>query len=122
MPRPNGEGARLRFAGEIGASPEQRQLAFIFGLPGLVEGQSARELPTNVTVIEEGTGRFFSSHGADQCWTDVVTHEQITAAAPTLYTISGTLYCVSPLADLGGNSSVTLTDLNFSGRLNWKSP
>src|SRR5690606_29537705 len=43
MPRPNGEGARLRFAGPATAEGETLNLAFIIALPRLEQGKSARE-------------------------------------------------------------------------------
>jgi len=119
MPRPAGEGARLRFAGMAGEAPDRRRLAFILGVPGLRQGETANELPTNVTVIEEGAGRFFGTRGASSCWTDIGAHENLSASD---YRISGILYCVAPLAGLNGNSSISFAELEFSGRLNWESP
>lgn len=58
MPRPDGDGARVRWSGPISTSGVARTLAFILGLPGLEPGQSGTELPTIVTLIEVGTGRF----------------------------------------------------------------
>lgn len=120
MPRPNGEGARLRFAGPLAAADGQRQLAFILGLPDLVEGETAVELPTNVTLMEEGTGRFFGTREADKCWTDIETHERLQPVESSTYRISGVLYCMAPLADLNGKSSISFADLRFTGRLDWQ--
>lgn len=124
MPRPDGEGARVRMSGPVGTEEEIRTLAFILGLPELEIGQTGAELATNVTLIEEGTGRFFGTRDSGSCWTDVSAHEPIEADddAGNLYRIKGTLYCVSPLAELNGNASVTFTELNFIGRLNWGRP
>jgi hypothetical protein len=118
MPRPDGEGARLRFAGTIEIDSKTRQLAFILGLPDLGPGEVRTELATNVTVIEEGTGRFFGTQGAQNCWTDIRTHEKLPAS--TVHRISGILYCVTSLAELNGNSSISFADLEFTGQLNWK--
>jgi hypothetical protein len=125
MIRPEDEGARLRFAGPLPAAEpgvEQRSLAIIFGIPDLREGETARELPTNVTFIEEGVGRFFSTQDTDSCWTDVMVQERITAGGPAEYRIGGVLYCVAPLAELNGSSSINFTDIEFTGRLSWEFP
>jgi len=119
MPRPEGAGARLRFAG---TTADGRSLAFILGLPDLMEGESGSELPTNVTVIEEGAGRFFGSRGANTCWSDIEVHELLPSTESAVYRIAGILYCVAPLADINGNSSISLTELQFSGRLDWAAP
>jgi len=122
MPRPDDEGARLRMSGPIGTGEEIRTLAFILGLPGLEIGQTGTELATNVTLIEEGTGRFFGTRDSGGCWTDISAHDPIGVGGDHLYRIDGTLYCVTPLAELNGNASVTFTELNFTGRLNWEQP
>lgn len=122
MPRPNGKGARLRFAGPAATADGERQLAFILGLPDLHPGETARELPTNVTLMEEGTGRFFGTRDAANCWTDIETHEQMQPADSSAYRISGVLYCVAPIAGLDGNSSISFADLTFTGRVTWEAP
>jgi len=122
MPRPDDEGARIRLSGPMGSGDDVRTLAFILGLPSLEVGRTGAELPTNVTLIEEGTGRFFSTQDNNNCWTDVSAHESIDGEDGSLYRIEGTLYCVSPLAELNGNANVTFTELKFTGRLNWEQP
>ena len=37
------------------------------------------------------------------------------------YSIGGTLYCVSPLAEINGDSSVLIPELAFLGLVNWNS-
>ncbi len=119
MPRPEGDGARLRFAGLTGDAAEPQTVAFILGIPDLEEGETGSELPTNVTLTVEGTGRFFSTQDTNGCWTDV---DQQVAAGPESsrrYRIRGTVYCVAPLGELNGTSSITFSELEFSGRLSW---
>jgi hypothetical protein len=125
MIRPFSEGARLRFAGPLpGGDPgtEPRSVAFILGLPGLQQGETASELPTNVTLSEVGTGRFYGTQERENCWTDVTRQDQIGSADSVEYRISGVLYCVAPLAELNGSSSVSFADIRFTGRLSWEIP
>jgi hypothetical protein len=125
MPRPHGEGARLRFAGPAKADGETLNLAFIIALPRLEQGRRAREMPAGVTLIEENAGVFFSTPEPSTCWADIdqqVPLEEAAEDGAPEYRISGLLYCLSPLAEVNGNRSVTLTDLRFSGRLDWREP
>ena len=121
MPRPDGNGARLRFSGPLEDAPDSRTVALILGIPELAEGATDTELPTNVTLVQEGTGRFFGTGDTDGCWTDIVSHELLATETAT-YLITGTVYCVSPLAELNGNASVTFTELAFSGKIRWEIP
>ncbi len=116
MPRPNGRGARLRFAGV--AADDGRQLAIIIAIPNLEQDKVGRELASNVTVIEEGSGRFFSSSDLDNCLTDITTLDELDVDR---YSIGGTLYCVSPLAEINGDSSVLIPELAFLGLVDWNS-
>lgn len=116
MPRPNGAGARLRFAGTVGTDGESRSLAFIIGLPDLRRGATAREIPAIVTLIEENSGRFFSTAEAPVCWSDV--YEQ-TLIEGDEFVVRGLVYCVSPLAELNGSGGVSFTDLEYTGRVDW---
>lgn len=120
MPRPNAAGARLRFSGTVMRDGVPADLAFIFGIPGLERGKTAVELPTNVTVIDEGRGRFFSTGDTDGCWSDIERQEE-TATAST-FVIGGILYCVAPLAELNGNGNIQLSEVHFTGLLDWSPP
>ena len=126
MPRPHGKGARLRFAGPATSKGETLELAFIIALPDLEKGSSGEELPAGVTLIEEKAGRFFTTPESPACWADIEQQDPVVGDAPPRadpqYRIEGLLYCVSPLAEVNGSSSITLTDLRFAGRLSWQTP
>jgi hypothetical protein len=122
MPRPDGDGARLRFAGPADPEDEKLRLVFILGLSDLVEGETASELPTNVTLMEEGTGRIFGTRYEVNCWTDIDLHEPIQPAVSSTYTIGGVLYCVKPLINLNGSSNISFAELEFTGQLDWELP
>ncbi len=114
MSRPNSAGIRLHFTGAV----DDEQLAFIIALPDLKPGQSGKEFASNVTVTVEGSGRFFSSPNMDSCWTDVTSGEQQTADDGR-YTLTGTLYCVTPLGELNGDTAVSITELSFTSLVDW---
>lgn len=113
MPRPDEEGARIRFAGTV----DNHRLAIIIAMPALRRGETGAELSSNVTLIEEGAGRFFSTADNETCWTDVTWVEQTGDANG--YGIGGTLYCVAPLVEVNGSASVSLSELQFRGLLDW---
>ena len=116
MPRPDGKGARLRFAGSIGA--DERQIAIIIAIPELSRDSPGTEYASNVTVIEEGRGRFFNTVDLSNCLTDITAMTAIDADGDR-HTISGSLYCLAPLAEVNGDSSVSITELRFEGLIDW---
>jgi hypothetical protein len=116
MPRPAGAGARLRFAGSAGEAG--RAIAIIIAVPQLQPGVLAPDLPANVTIIEEGRGRFFSTTDLDYCWVDV-DHAGPAVDGGTLSPVGGTLSCIAPLAETNGTTSVTVGELRFRGFVDW---
>lgn len=118
MPRPAGAGARLRFAGTD--HDGERQLAFIVAIPDLDRDSAGQELASTVTLIEEGSGRFFSTAIASNCVTEVSAMTALDDSGDR-FVVSGALYCVSPLAEVNGASSVSIPELRFSGLIDWSS-
>ncbi len=116
MPRPGGAGARLRFAGRAG--PDDVPLAVIIAIPGLERGVTGTDLASNITIIEEGRGRFFSTTNPDYCWVDI-DREAPVPAHETLSLLDGTMNCIAPLAETNGDTSVTIENLRFSGFVDW---
>ena len=114
MRRPDDAGARLRFAGPIG----DVRLAIIIAIPSLLPDEAELELPSNVTLIEEGDGRFFGTAGNEICWTDVIEQEPLADDA-YVHRLQGTLYCIAPVPEINGEGSVSVDELNFSGLIDW---
>jgi hypothetical protein len=114
MPRPDGQGARLFFSGHDEAGDQR--LAFILAIPGFDQDAAGRELGSTLTVIEEGSGRFFSTATDASCLTDITT---IDAPEAGRVAVHGAVFCVSPLAEVNGDSSISIAELQFSGMLDW---
>ena len=120
MPRPEGRGARLRFAGTSPDASKDQKVAIIIAIPDLTRAALGDEYRSNVTLIEEGAGRFFSTPNLDNCLTNITTLTALDDSGDR-FSIGGTLYCVAPLPLVNGDSSVSFSDLDFSGLIDWSS-
>lgn len=109
--RPNGNGFRVVFAAPIG--DEHPRLVFVIGISGSVGDLIGAERVANITLIEESSGRFFSSGGQERCWTTV----QSVDREGERVRIGGEIYCQGSLPSLSDGSSITLRDFRYSGRL-----
>ncbi|MCU0976388.1 MAG: DUF192 domain-containing protein [Steroidobacteraceae bacterium] len=116
MLRPDGEGLRLRFAGRL---PSGEGLALVFAAPSLAEGQRARGVPVNVTVLHESEGRIYGTMGPDRCVLDEVEQRPIRGAAPPgrSWSVQARGFCTEPARAVGGRGSVFLSRFDFVGRL-----
>jgi hypothetical protein len=94
----------------------------VLGVAGCGGPEPIAAGPTNVTLMEEGAGRFFGAHDAPNCWTDIEVHEQMQPTESTNYSVSSVLYCVAPLAELNGDPNVSFADLTLTGRVIWGVP
>ena len=103
--RPQGDGIRLLYKGY---EPVTGPLLLVFGAAPLRPGESARNVPVNLTVIREGTGQFFATQGEDKCAFDAVTQTPVDGS-PGLYRLEGRGYCTQPARAVGGDGSVLLS-------------
>ena len=118
MPRPDGHGARLRFAGTVAA--DAGRIAVIIAIPDLEHAAVGDEFRSNVTLIAEDSGRFFSTPDLDNCLTDITALRPLDDRGDR-FSIDGMLYCVNPLPEVNGDSSVSIPELHFSGLIDWSS-
>jgi hypothetical protein len=103
--RPKGDGVRLLYRGTTtGAGP----LLIVFGLAPLRAGESARNVPANLTVVREGAGRFYATRGADKCAFDEVRQVPL-EDAPDRYRLEGRGYCTQPARALDGDGAVLVS-------------
>jgi hypothetical protein len=99
--RPGGDGIRLIYKGTVaGGAP----LLVVIGIGPLGAGHSARNVPVNLTLVREGTGRFYATQGDDKCAMDEV-HQEPTGD-PKVYRLTGRGYCVQPARAVGADDAV----------------
>ena len=115
MIRPGGDGIRLIFSRNSPSSTAR--LVLVIGIRDIGPGETGEDLPANVTLIDEATGRFFNAQGIERCWATVEEQQQLSEKPAVVYRVDGELYCAGSLPSVNGSESVTLDDVRFSGRL-----
>ena len=103
--RPQGDGVRLIFKGTTDATGP---LLIVVGLAPLRAGESARNVPANLTLVREGTGQFYATRGQDKCAFDEVRQTPV-EASPNLYRLEGRGYCTQPARALAGEGAVLVS-------------
>jgi hypothetical protein len=103
--RPQGDGVRLIYKG---SAPGVGPLLVVLGIAPLKPGESARNVPVNLTVVREGTGQFFATQGDDKCTLDSVSQAPVAGEAGR-YRLEGRGFCTQPARAVGGDGAVLLT-------------
>lgn len=116
MLRPDGDGIRLLFSQQ---RADGSRVVLVLGIDGDPDALPGPERPTNVTVIDEREGRFFSTTGAGRCWTDIQAAGPLepTGGRGGDWRVTGVLYCAGALPALGDRGSLTLGETRFAGIL-----
>jgi len=102
--RPTGDGVRLLYKGTSG---DRDALLVVLGVGPLRAGESARNVPVNLTVVREGAGEFFATQGDDKCVLDEVRQEPLPAGAGQ-YLLTGRGFCTQPARAVGGGEGSVL--------------
>lgn len=108
--RPDGEGVRLLYKGEI---PGQGPLLVVIGMGPLRAGENAASVPANITLVREGSGRFYATQGDDKCSVDDVKQVPVFGNGHT-YRITGRGYCTQPARAVGGEGVVVVSRFDLS--------
>ena len=118
--RPDG-GIRVRFSHKDGA--DGGRLVLLFGVAGLREGQNAKALPVNVTVIREGLGEFYSTQGDNKCTLDQVRQEPLVGIPHRArsYRIVARGFCTNPARAVRGDGVILLSRFDYAGRIDFDS-
>ena len=118
--RPDG-GIRVRFSRNDPA--EGGRLVLLFGIAGLREGQAAKALPVNVTIIREGKGEFYSTQGDNKCTLDEVKQEPIVGIPhrSRSYRITARGFCTNPARAVRGDGVILLSRFDYVGRVDFDS-
>jgi hypothetical protein len=117
--RPTDGGIRMRFSRPDGTG----KLVLVFGISKLREGQPARNIPVNVTLIREGAGEFFSTQGDDKCTLDLVTQDVIVGIPhrSRSYRVTARGFCTQPARAVRGKGAVLLSRFDYAGRVDFES-
>lgn len=116
MARPDGKGLRLRFAGPVDGGG---RLAIVFAPPVLAEGEDARAVPVNVTVLDEAGGRIFGTRGEERCLLDEVTQQRLASddEGSRVWAVEARGFCTGPARAVDDRGNVILTRFDFRGRV-----
>jgi hypothetical protein len=107
-------GVRLSFQRAAGAKPD---LLLVFGLTGVKEGLSAREVKANLTIIIQGTSRIFGTLGDARCTVDSLTQRPLGEARS--YRIEARGFCTQPAHAVRGKGDVLMSTFEFAGPVNF---
>jgi hypothetical protein len=112
MNRPEGKGIRLVFSEHV--DPDNPGLVLVIGVADARLGAPEQELEANVTIIDQVSGKFYSTQEQPRCWTQLTTQLRLTGTTEESWRLDGRLYCASALAALVGPGSVTLDEIEYS--------
>lgn len=118
--RPTDGGIRMRFTA---TTTDGEKLVLVFGIASLREGQVARSVPVNVTLIREGAGEFYGTQGDDKCMLDQVTQHPIVGIPHRArsYRIVARGFCTEPARAIRGKGAVLLSRFDYAGRVDFDS-
>lgn len=107
--RSDPSGVRLSFQ-RPGAKPD---VLFVFGLSGVKRGESAHAVPTNVTVIAQGTSKIYGTQGDSRCTVDSLTQTPTKQAGA--YRLEARGFCIAPAHAIRGKGAVLVNTFEFAG-------
>jgi hypothetical protein len=107
-------GVRLSFQRAAGAKPN---LLLVFGLTGVTQGQSAREVKANLTVIVQGTSRIYGTLGDSRCTVDSLSQRPLNETGT--YRVEARGFCTQPAHAVHGKGDVLISTFEFAGLVNF---
>ena len=107
-------GVRLSFQRAAGTAPN---LLLVFGLTGVKQGESAREVKANLTVIVQGTSHIYGTLGDSRCTVDSLTQRPLNTAGA--YRIEARGFCTQPAHAVRGKGDVLVSTFEFAGPVNF---
>jgi hypothetical protein len=112
--RRNPPGVRLSFARPGGSSPD---LLFVFGITGVREGEAARALGVNLTIIVQGSSEVYGTLGDARCAIDSLTQRRL--KAPDTYRLEARGFCTQPAHAVRGPGALLVNRFDFAGTVSY---
>jgi len=113
MFRPQGAGVRMVF--DQHADKDEPGYVLVMGVTEAVLGEPLEEAAANITLIDQTSGKFYTSGEQPRCWTSFQEQQQLSGTSEETWRIDGIIFCQSPLNELRGNGRIQLGDMRFSG-------
>jgi hypothetical protein len=107
-------GVRLSFQRAAGTAPN---LLLVFGLTGVKQGESARAVKANLTVIVQGTSRIYGTLGDSRCTVDSLSQRPLGNAG--VFRIEARGFCTQPAHAVRGKGDVLVSTFEFAGPVNF---
>lgn len=114
-PRDTPPGVRLSFKRVPRDGPD---LLFVFGLTGVHEGRSARELGTNLTIIVQGS--IYGTLGDSRCTVDTLSQRRLGRSRQ--YRVEARGFCTQPAHAVRGDGDVLVSTFEFAGLVDYDVP
>lgn len=109
-------GVRLSFKRAAGAAPD---FLFVFGLSGVREGHSAKEVGANLTLIVQGTDRIYGTQGDARCTVDTLKQKPLPEAHS--FRVEARGFCTQPAHAVRGDGAVLVSTFEFAGKVRFDS-
>jgi hypothetical protein len=114
-PRPDASGVRVTFAGHL---PDGHIIRLVFGIGTPLATSTARNVPTNVTVIFEDDQKLYSTAGEGKCTIDDLSMQPQRAQQTTGWRrVVARGFCTLPVAAIAGNDALIVDRFDFAGGL-----
>ena len=110
-------GVRLSFQRVPSGAPD---LLFVIGLSGVREGRPGREMRANLTIIVQGTDRFFGTLGDSRCTVDSLSQRRLGSAK--VYRVEARGFCTQPAHAVRGDGAVLVSTFEFAGVVRYDPP
>ena len=95
-------------------------LLFVIGLSGVREGRSGREMRANLTIIVQGSDRFFGTLGDSRCTVDSLSQRRLSSAK--VYRVEARGFCTQPARAVRGDGAVLVSTFEFAGVVRYDPP
>jgi hypothetical protein len=94
------------------------KLLFVFGLTGIREGQPAKEVGANLTLIVQGTDRIYGTLGDSRCTVDALHQKRL--GSSKAYRVEARGFCTQPAHAVRGDDAVLVSTFEFAGLVNYE--
>jgi hypothetical protein len=113
--RPNERGFRLTFVGRLPRDGQQVRL--VFGIAAGADEASARNVPTNVTIILEDEQKLYSTASEGKCTIDDLSLQPRDAPLNAWRRVVARGFCTVPVSAIRGEDALLVDRFDFAGGL-----